>query len=231
MEIRVKRSQLLNELVPMQGIVERRTTIPVLSHILMQVEGDKLHLAATDLDVSLTTSCEAEVGGEGGIAVQARKFLEIIRAVVGDEVKLELEDEKRLSITAGNSRFKINGLSPEDFPTLPDVKEEDGVSVELKPGQASMHHGHLFHASGPNTTGDRRIGSAIRYIKTSMKQQTGDRSLVALVAGEDTYGHFTIAGPPRGRLAEEDFDLCRADTEIKRRVLYEGAEDAKGTRY
>ena len=84
MEIRVKRSQLLNELVPMQGIVERRTTIPVLSHILLRGDGDQLHLAATDLDVSLTTSCPAEVDGEGGIAVQARKFLEIIRAVVGD---------------------------------------------------------------------------------------------------------------------------------------------------
>ena len=67
MEIRVKRSQLLNELVPMQGIVERRTTIPVLSHILLRSQGDRLDLAATDLDVSLTTSCQADVDGEGGI--------------------------------------------------------------------------------------------------------------------------------------------------------------------
>ena len=55
MEIRVKRSEFLNELAPMQGIVERRTTIPVLSHILLRGEGDKVHLAATDLDVSLTS--------------------------------------------------------------------------------------------------------------------------------------------------------------------------------
>lgn len=129
MEVRVKRSQLLTELAPMQGIVERRTTIPVLSHILLRGDGDRLYLAATDLDVSLTTSCPAEVEGSGGIAVQARKFFEIIRAVVGDEVELVLEDEKRLKITAGKSRFKINGLSPEDFPTLPDVKGEDGIQI------------------------------------------------------------------------------------------------------
>jgi DNA polymerase-3 subunit beta len=126
---RVKRSEFLNELAPMQGIVERRTTIPVLSHILLRGEGDKVHLAATDLDVSLTSWCGAEVKGSGGIAVQARKFLEIIRAVVGDEVELVLEDEKRLSIVAGKSRFKINGLSPEDFPTLPDVKGEEATAI------------------------------------------------------------------------------------------------------
>ncbi|MEM6497442.1 MAG: phytanoyl-CoA dioxygenase, partial [Pseudomonadota bacterium] len=82
------------------------------------------------------------------------------------------------------------------------------------------------------TTNDRRIGSAIRYIKTSMKQTTGDKSLVALVSGEDRYGHFKIAEPPKGRLLEEDFELCRQDTEIKRRVLYEGADPSQaGKRY
>ena len=94
-----------------------------------------------------------------------------------------------------------------------------------------MHHGHLFHASGPNRVDDRRIGAAVRYIKTSMKQRSGDRSLVALVSGEDRYGHFTIAGPPKGRLAEEDFERCRRDAEIKRRVLYEGADASQGKRY
>ena len=129
MEIRVKRSELLNELMPMQGIVERRTTIPVLSHILLRGDDNQLNLAATDLDVSLTTACKAEIDGSGGIAVQARKFIEIIRAVVGEEIQLLLEDDKRLKIVAGNSRFKINGLSPEDFPTLPDVTSESGTLI------------------------------------------------------------------------------------------------------
>ena len=101
-----------------------------------------------------------------------------------------------------------------------EVDDRDGVDVILQPGQASLHHGHLFHSSGPNATTDRRIGASIRYISTSMKQNSGDRTLVALVSGEDHYGHFTVAGPPRGRLAEEDFDLCRRDRELKRRVLY-----------
>ncbi len=127
--------------------------------------------------------------------------------------------------------FAENNLLSRGQEIAVDVDEKDAVAVELQTGQASMHHGHLFHASGPNTTGDRRIGSAIRYIKTSMKQTAGDKSLVALVAGKDDYGHFTIADPPRGRLSDEDFALSRADAAIKRRVLYEGAETDAGKRY
>ena len=65
MKIRLKRSEFLNELAPMQGIVERRTTIPVLSHLLLKSDADRLELAATDLDVSLTSWCHAGSRGRG----------------------------------------------------------------------------------------------------------------------------------------------------------------------
>jgi ectoine hydroxylase-related dioxygenase (phytanoyl-CoA dioxygenase family) len=121
--------------------------------------------------------------------------------------------------------FDENNLLTRGQEIAVEVNEEDGVAAALNTGQASMHHGHLFHASGPNTTADRRIGSAIRYIKPSMKQQSGDKSLVALVSGEDKYGHFEIAETPRGRLLDEDFERCFRDLEIKRRVLYDGADE------
>lgn len=111
-----------------------------------------------------------------------------------------------------------------------DVNESEAVDIALAPGQASLHHGHLFHASGPNTTDDRRIGVAIRYITPSMRQRTGDRSVVALVSGEDRYGHFTVAQPPTGRMTEADFALCRQDAEIKNRVLFEGAKGQRRRR-
>ena len=129
MEIRLKRSELITELAPMQGVVERRTTIPILSHILLHGDGDELSLAATDLDVSLTSTCPAEISGSGGIAVQARKFNEIMRSLVSEDVTLKLEDEKRLAIHAGRSRFKINGLAPDDFPTLPEVPGDGALEI------------------------------------------------------------------------------------------------------
>ncbi|MFT5448515.1 MAG: ectoine hydroxylase-related dioxygenase (phytanoyl-CoA dioxygenase family) [Gammaproteobacteria bacterium] len=112
-----------------------------------------------------------------------------------------------------------------------EVDETSAAEVVLDTGEASLHHGHLFHASGPNATNDRRIGVAIRYIAPSMKQESGDRSLVALVKGEDRFGHFRIEPPPVGKLLAADFELCRQDNEIKRRVLYEGAKEQGGKRY
>src|SRR5688572_30281612 len=129
MEIRLRRSELLSELVPMQGIVERKTTIPVLSHLLLTAREDRLHLAATDLDVSLTSSCEAEIKRDGGVAVQAKKLFEIVRSLVADDVALVLDDPRSLTIRAGRSRFKIHGLAPDDFPTLPVVDDKTAIEI------------------------------------------------------------------------------------------------------
>ena len=127
--------------------------------------------------------------------------------------------------------FDPNNLLTRGQEIAVDIDDADGVDVILETGQASLHHGHLFHSSGPNTTGVRRIGSAIRYIKPSMKQRTDDKTLVTLVSGEDVFGHFTVAGSPKGWLHEDDFELCRQDSEIKRLVLYEGADTNEGQRY
>lgn len=132
MEIRLDRTEFMNELVPMQGIVERRTTIPVLSHILLRAADGHLHIAATDLEVSLTSWCEAKVEEEGAIAIQAKKLLEIVRASAGDEVTLKIEQEGLLTILAGNSLFKIRGLPAEEFPTLPNIEEEKPVRLPFK---------------------------------------------------------------------------------------------------
>ena len=64
-----------------------------------------------------------------------------------------------------------------------------------------------------------------------MKQRTGDRSLVALVSGNDDYGHFTLGEPPAGRILASDLAMCREDAQRKRRILFAGAEDRQGKRY
>ena len=101
------------------------------------------------------------------------------------------------------------------------------MAVKMDTGQASLHHGRLFHSSGPNSTSDRRIGVAIRYVKPSMRQHTGERWMVRLACGEDRYGHFDLAGPPRGRLLEADFERCRRDAEVRRRQFYSGADPSR----
>lgn len=119
--------------------------------------------------------------------------------------------------------FSENNLLSRGQEIAVTVEEKDVVSAPLNAGQASMHHGHLFHASGPNRTGDRRIGAAVRFIKPAMKQENGYKALVALVAGEDSYNHFEIAGAPKGRLHPDDFEMCRLDDVRKQEILFEGA--------
>jgi ectoine hydroxylase-related dioxygenase (phytanoyl-CoA dioxygenase family) len=102
------------------------------------------------------------------------------------------------------------------------VDEANAVDVVMRAGQASFHHGHMYHASGPNRTSARRVATAIRYVATSMKQKSGDKLLVSHVSGNDRYGHFNVVPSPAGRLLEEDFERVRRDVAIKRSVLYAG---------
>ncbi len=105
-----------------------------------------------------------------------------------------------------------------------EVDEASAMNVVLRAGQASFHHGHMFHASGPNGTSARRIGAALRYVAPSMKQVSGEKLMVAHVSGKDDYGNFDVAPPPTGRLLEEDFERVRRNVELKRGILYKGVE-------
>jgi ectoine hydroxylase-related dioxygenase (phytanoyl-CoA dioxygenase family) len=108
-----------------------------------------------------------------------------------------------------------------------DVDEASAVDAELQTGQASLHHGHLFHASGPNQTDDRRIGAAIRYIVPSMKASAGPDTETALIAGEDNYGNFRIVPPPTNRLDPADFAVVAADAKRRDAVLFAGAKSSR----
>ena len=131
MEIRLQRDALLSELALLQGIVERRTTIPILSHLLLDAREDRASLAATDLDVSLSTWCEATVGRPGAIAVQAKKFHEIVRSLPSSEIAVTVDEGTNVEVKSGRSRFRIRGLEADNFPTLPKVESAPAVELAL----------------------------------------------------------------------------------------------------
>lgn len=116
--------------------------------------------------------------------------------------------------------FAENNLLTRGQEIAVNVDESKAVVAALTAGEASMHHGLLFHSSGPNRTNDRRIGSAIRYIKPSMKQNNGELSLVTLVSGHDEFKNFKVVAPPKGRLLETEFELCRLDNNLKQKLLF-----------
>ena len=104
------------------------------------------------------------------------------------------------------------------------MDEEDGVAVELQTGQASLHHGHLFTPRDP--TAPAIATSARQFATSSLRcaSVTGERWMFRMTSGSDRYGHFDLADLPRGRLHEADFERCRHDVAVRRRLFYAGAD-------
>jgi len=119
MEITVSKSELLRELTATQGVVERKTTIPILSNYLFEAAGDRLSLTATDLDLSLRTSCAAKVKKEGACTVPARKLYDYVRLLPDADITIRLLENHWVSIRCGRSNTKMVGMAKSNFPGLP----------------------------------------------------------------------------------------------------------------
>jgi len=119
MEITVSKSELLRELSATQGVVERKTTIPILSNYLFEAGGDRLSLTATDLDLSLRTSCNAKVKKEGACTVPARKLHDYVKLLPDADITIKLLENHWVSIRCGRSNTKMVGMARSNFPTLP----------------------------------------------------------------------------------------------------------------
>src|SRR3954454_2524517 len=119
MEITVSKFELLRELTATQGVVERKTTIPILSNYLFEAAGDRLSLTATDLDLSLRTSCSAKVKKDGSCTIPARKLHDYVKLLPDAEITIKLLENHWISIRCGRSNTKMVGMARSNFPTLP----------------------------------------------------------------------------------------------------------------
>ena len=122
MEILVRRNDLVKELHLVQGIVERKNSIPILSNVLVEARADELRISATDLDVSLRSGCQAQVIKEGAVTLAAKKLYEIVRSLPECDVRIEVQPDAWATIECERVMFRMAGLPREDFPTLPDGK-------------------------------------------------------------------------------------------------------------
>ena len=130
MEILVRRSDLVKELQLVQGIVERKNSIPILSNVLVEASGDRLRVSATDLDVSLRCGCAAQVVREGAVTLGAKKLYEIVRSLPESDVRIDVQPDAWATIECERSHFKMAGLPREDFPTLPDADAAGSVMLK-----------------------------------------------------------------------------------------------------
>src|SRR5512146_2789056 len=129
MEITVSRTELLKELTATQGVVERKTTIPILSNFLFEASGDRLAVTATDLDLSLRTSCPADVKKEGSCTIPARKLFDYVKLLPEGKITIKLLENHWVNIRSGRSNTKMVGMARSNFPTLPAFP--GGASVKI----------------------------------------------------------------------------------------------------
>jgi phytanoyl-CoA dioxygenase PhyH len=118
--------------------------------------------------------------------------------------------------------FDQNNLLTRGQEIAVEVNEADAVHAVLKPGQASLHHVLLYHGSEPNRSDERRIGLAVRYIPTHLKQAVGSRDWATLVRGKDSYHHFEPAYVPKRDLEPEALAFHQMVSEEQIKVLYRG---------
>lgn len=135
MELLIERSALQSSLSLVQGIVERRNTVPILGHVLLQPDGANLRLAATDLEVGVRTEIPCRVDKKGSVTLNARKLFEIVREADGGEISLKSLDNDWVELKCGRAKFKMMGLDPRSFPAMPsqgDKAQGDAAPKQVK---------------------------------------------------------------------------------------------------
>ena len=129
MNLSIAKDQLLAGLQSVQNVVSTRTTLPILSNVLLRAEGSRLEFTATDLDVTISSSVEATVKKPGATTVPVKKLFGIVRELASAEVDLEVDDKHVSALRSGASFFKIRGLGAEEFPPLPTFKDDKKISL------------------------------------------------------------------------------------------------------
>src|SRR5256714_12521584 len=132
MKFSVAKEKLLDGLQQVQNVVSTRTTLPILSNVLLQAQGNEIHLTTTDLDVGVRGSCEADVEKEGATTLPARRLFNIVRELPSSEIQVDVNGKNAASIRSGQSFFKILGLPEEEFPPLPKFEDAKVVTIRQK---------------------------------------------------------------------------------------------------
>ncbi|HIJ81625.1 MAG TPA: DNA polymerase III subunit beta [Desulfuromonadales bacterium] len=130
MEFKIDKEHFLKSLQKIQGIVEKRTSMPILSNVLIEAFEKSIFVTATDLEVGMKSSYAAEVTVPGKITVSAKKLYEIVKELPNQQILFSSKENDWVEIKCGKVQFNIVGLSPDEFPYFPDVKEEKLFEIE-----------------------------------------------------------------------------------------------------
>jgi DNA polymerase-3 subunit beta len=145
MKFTITREQLQEGLVAVAASVPTKTTLPVLSNILLEATGNGLRLSGTDLDIAVSTTVPASVDQEGALTLPAKKLVEIVRELPSAAIRVTSSGEQRVTIECGRAKFRLLGLPREEFPAFPAVNFTGGWSCAA--GDVQKLIGHVAFAA------------------------------------------------------------------------------------
>jgi DNA polymerase-3 subunit beta len=130
MKLTIKKEEILKGLQRIQGVVEKKNTMPILSNMLLIADTSGVEIIATDLEIGLRGRYAAVVEKPGAVTVSAKKMFEIVRELPADNIQIKVEDNNWVKIKTGHSQFKLIGLPRDEYPAIPDIAEEGMIVID-----------------------------------------------------------------------------------------------------
>jgi DNA polymerase-3 subunit beta len=214
MKLKLQREAIQQALQSIQGIVDKKTTMPILSHFLLKVN-KSASLMATDLDIALKGPLKAEILEKGSLCIPARKLFEIAREVEGD-LMLESQENNWIKVTSGKSTFKLMGLPEDDFPALPEVSKAEEITLKAEILKDMIEK--TIYATGESDTRYTLNGLLLHFMP---KKKTTEFKMV----GTDGHRLSVISEGLDGSLPEEKKLILPKKAAIELRKLIEGSEE------
>jgi DNA polymerase III subunit beta len=211
MKVTVSKDELQEKLSNIQNIVEKRNTMPILSHFLLEAGKNGSFITATDLETALREPLALKVEKEGKICVPARKMFEIVREVDGD-LSLESIDEQWLRIKIGASNFRLACLSSKEFPAWPGMEDMEEISLEART-MAGLIEKTVFAAGDSDT----------RYTLNGLLFHITADNRLSMV-GTDGHRLAAMAKPIEGKLSEEKKMIVPKKAAVELRKILEKRE-------
>jgi DNA polymerase-3 subunit beta len=242
MRFTVMKETVLEELQLLQGIVEKRTTMPILQNILVVAAGSTVELVGTDLEVGLRTHFEAQVEEEGAVTISGKKIFEIVKSLAdGEKVAFQQKGGQQMEVTSGESEFKVNVLPKDDYPQVPEPKFAkkiifsletykemiDLISYAIAQEQRYYLNGALLNITSGSLELVSTDGHRLSYTSTPIEKLKLEKPLSVIVAKKT----LTEIKKTDDQDVEFDLDENNLFFKVKNRILISRIIESKFPNY
>jgi DNA polymerase-3 subunit beta len=215
MKLKIQKEAIQNALQNIQGIVDKKTTMSILSHFLLKAD-KRASFMATDLDIALKGPLNAEILDKGSLCIPARKLFEIAREVEGD-ILLEAQDNNWVKVTSGKSTFKLMGLPEEDFPALPEISKSEELTIKAEILKDMIEK--TIYATGESDTRYTLNGLLLHVIPKK-------KNIEFIIVGTDGHRLSVITISIEGEIAEEKKLILPKKAAMELKKLIEGRSES-----